>query len=204
MYESLPADYHDPSLWTPDLQPPPAASMPFLRRRGVQTAGSGLAGLVLGVLIGASSGGGDEQRIRADRATEALAAEQADTQEQLSDARARLARAEKQSREAEAVLAKERKALQDERARLGAVGSQLEAREAAVAEQEAAQTASTEVQGIVGSAGSAESSGSADATGTAYYSNCSDARAAGAAPVRAGDSGYGRHLDRDGDGVGCE
>ena len=31
-----------------------------------------------------------------------------------------------------------------------------------------------------------------------------DARAAGAAPVRRGDPGYGRHLDRDGDGVGCE
>ncbi|WP_232807054.1 excalibur calcium-binding domain-containing protein [Geodermatophilus chilensis] len=29
-------------------------------------------------------------------------------------------------------------------------------------------------------------------------------RAAGAAPVRVGDPGYGRHLDRDGDGVGCE
>ncbi len=36
------------------------------------------------------------------------------------------------------------------------------------------------------------------------FVNCSAARAAGAAPVRAGDSGYGRHLDRDGDGVGCE
>ncbi|MEX5719201.1 excalibur calcium-binding domain-containing protein [Geodermatophilus maliterrae] len=29
-------------------------------------------------------------------------------------------------------------------------------------------------------------------------------RPAGAAPVRAGQPGYGRHLDRDGDGVGCE
>jgi hypothetical protein len=37
-----------------------------------------------------------------------------------------------------------------------------------------------------------------------YFDNCSAARAAGAAPVRVGDSGYGRHLDRDGDGVGCE
>lgn len=37
-----------------------------------------------------------------------------------------------------------------------------------------------------------------------YYANCSAARAAGAAPVRRGASGYGRHLDRDGDGVGCE
>ena len=36
------------------------------------------------------------------------------------------------------------------------------------------------------------------------FRNCSVARAAGAAPVREGDPGYGRHLDRDGDGVGCE
>lgn len=36
------------------------------------------------------------------------------------------------------------------------------------------------------------------------YRNCSAARAAGAAPVYAGDPGYGRHLDRDGDGIGCE
>ena len=36
------------------------------------------------------------------------------------------------------------------------------------------------------------------------FANCSQARAAGAAPVRIGDPGYGAHLDRDGDGVGCE
>lgn len=36
------------------------------------------------------------------------------------------------------------------------------------------------------------------------FANCAAARAAGAAPVRRGDPGYGRHLDRDGDGVGCE
>ena len=39
---------------------------------------------------------------------------------------------------------------------------------------------------------------------SAYYRNCSAARAAGAAPVREGDPGYAPHLDRDGDGVGCE
>lgn len=38
----------------------------------------------------------------------------------------------------------------------------------------------------------------------AYFANCTAAREAGAAPVYAGDPGYGRHLDRDGDGVGCE
>jgi hypothetical protein len=36
------------------------------------------------------------------------------------------------------------------------------------------------------------------------YRNCSEARAAGAAPVRAGDPGYSRKLDRDNDGIGCE
>lgn len=37
-----------------------------------------------------------------------------------------------------------------------------------------------------------------------YYRNCAAVRAAGKAPIRRGDPGYGRHLDRDGDGVGCE
>jgi hypothetical protein len=36
------------------------------------------------------------------------------------------------------------------------------------------------------------------------FANCAQARATGAAPVRIGDPGYGRHLDRDGDGIGCE
>lgn len=41
-------------------------------------------------------------------------------------------------------------------------------------------------------------------TGGGTYPNCSAARAAGAAPVYIGSPGYGPHLDRDGDGVGCE
>ena len=36
------------------------------------------------------------------------------------------------------------------------------------------------------------------------FRNCDEARAAGAAPVRRGDPGYGQHLDRDNDGIGCE
>jgi hypothetical protein len=36
------------------------------------------------------------------------------------------------------------------------------------------------------------------------YTNCTAARAAGAAPVLRGEPGYGRHLDRDSDGIGCE
>ena len=40
--------------------------------------------------------------------------------------------------------------------------------------------------------------------GRAAFANCTAARLAGAAPVRRGDPGYGAHLDRDNDGVGCE
>lgn len=41
-------------------------------------------------------------------------------------------------------------------------------------------------------------------SGGGAYANCTQARAAGAAPVLAGESGYSRHLDRDNDGIACE
>lgn len=44
----------------------------------------------------------------------------------------------------------------------------------------------------------------APAPAAAYYANCSAVRAAGAAPIYAGDPGYSSDLDRDGDGVACE
>jgi hypothetical protein len=37
-----------------------------------------------------------------------------------------------------------------------------------------------------------------------YYANCAAARAAGAAPLFAGQAGYRPGLDRDSDGVACE
>lgn len=37
-----------------------------------------------------------------------------------------------------------------------------------------------------------------------YFSSCPQARAAGAAPLYAGDPGYRAGLDRDDDGVACE
>ena len=46
--------------------------------------------------------------------------------------------------------------------------------------------------------------GMLDAAPGGVFRNCAAARAAGAAPVRRGEPGYGRHLDRDGDGIGCE
>jgi hypothetical protein len=38
----------------------------------------------------------------------------------------------------------------------------------------------------------------------AAYLNCAAVRAARAAPIRRGQDGYSRRLDRDGDGVACE
>ncbi|WP_317968964.1 excalibur calcium-binding domain-containing protein [Paenibacillus sp. CCS19] len=39
---------------------------------------------------------------------------------------------------------------------------------------------------------------------TVVYNNCTDVRAAGAAPLHQDDPGYSKKLDRDGDGVACE
>lgn len=43
-----------------------------------------------------------------------------------------------------------------------------------------------------------------DDSSNTSYANCSEVRAAGAAPIRAGDPGFEKKFDRDGDGVGCE
>ena len=36
------------------------------------------------------------------------------------------------------------------------------------------------------------------------FHTCAEARAAGVAPIRRGQPGYAKHLDRDGDGIACE
>lgn len=54
------------------------------------------------------------------------------------------------------------------------------------------------------SGGKARAQGAFGSTRPEAFPNCAAARAAGAAPVRRGEPGYGPHLDRDGDGEGCE
>ncbi|WP_025779167.1 GmrSD restriction endonuclease domain-containing protein [Brevibacterium sp. VCM10] len=56
--------------------------------------------------------------------------------------------------------------------------------------------------GSSGSSSSGSSGGSSNSS--TFFENCTAAREAGAAPVREGVPGYGSHLDRDGDGIGCE
>lgn len=43
-----------------------------------------------------------------------------------------------------------------------------------------------------------------ESSSTAYYKNCTAARAAGAAPIQKGEPGYRSALDRDGDGTACD
>ena len=61
---------------------------------------------------------------------------------------------------------------------------------------------------IIAAIGGALLSGSLLGAGAAnadvYYKNCSEARAAGAAPIYQGQPGYRPGLDRDGDGIACE
>lgn len=54
------------------------------------------------------------------------------------------------------------------------------------------------------SSGSKSTSSGSGSSGSIFYKNCTAVRDAGAAPVRRGDPGYASHLDRDGDGIGCE
>lgn len=56
-----------------------------------------------------------------------------------------------------------------------------------------------------GSSGGSGSGGSGGGSSSTHYANCDAVRAAGAAPLYAGQPGYETpRLDRDGDGVACE
>ena len=70
------------------------------------------------------------------------------------------------------------------------------AAESAAAAKAAAEKAAAE-------AAAAKAAPQPPATAAVYYKNCDAVRAAGAAPIRRGDPGYAKHLDRDGDGQGC-
>ena len=83
-----------------------------------------------------------------------------------------------------AITVREQQAAEAERARQAAAAEQ--ARQAAAAQQTQQQQAFVTQPQQGG------------------YRNCSEARAAGAAPLRRGQLGYSARLDRDGDGIACE
>lgn len=72
-----------------------------------------------------------------------------------------------------------------------------------VAEQAAAQQAAEQAAAAQQPAQQAPAA-PAPAPAAAYYGSCAEAKAAGAAPLYAGQAGYRAGLDRDNDGVACE
>lgn len=95
--------------------------------------------------------------------------------------------------EAEAAeKAAEEKAAADKAAEEKAAKEKAEAKKAAEKKAEAKKKAAE------------EEAAEKRAAANVYYANCAAVRAAGADPILAGDPGYSRKLDRDGDGIGCE
>lgn len=133
-----------------------------------------------------------------------LAQERAETK--VDDLEREVRELEPQAGEVETLLA----SLEDERATIVTLQQERDAALAAVAELEsriaelesdaAAAVAAPQPQPAAQPAPVAQPVPAA----APYYDNCSDARAAGAAPLRVGSPGYRSGLDRDGDGVACE
>ncbi|MET9696533.1 excalibur calcium-binding domain-containing protein [Streptomyces sp. NPDC006529] len=66
-------------------------------------------------------------------------------------------------------------------------------------------TVPTDTGSTGGDGGNGDTAASSGGGGSdAYYSNCAAARAAGAAPIRRGEPGYRKALDRDNDGIACD
>lgn len=64
--------------------------------------------------------------------------------------------------------------------------------------------APSEVRSVYSPSNSSPAPVAAPDTNSAYYANCTAARAAGAAPLYVGQPGYRAGLDRDNDGIACE
>jgi len=97
------------------------------------------------------------------------------------------------------------KAAADKAAADKAAADRLAAEQAAARQAEAAARAAEQVPAPAPApAAPAPAPAPVPAAPVAAFANCAAARAAGAAPVYAGTPGYGTHLDRDRDGVGCE
>lgn len=86
-----------------------------------------------------------------------------------------------------------------------AVAAQSKARAATQAKAAAAEKARvTAAKSTAARKKKQESAAPVGGSGATFYQNCTAVRAAGADPVYAGQPGYSRKLDRDGDGIACE
>jgi len=190
---------------------PPAGKPAGTRRRWLRWAIP-----LLAFLLGAGVGGaGEGTDVAATPQYIALQDDLEVAQDEASELSDEVAAAEGQVRQAaaaaQAQIEQQTAAISQRATALDQREQDLVARESALRAAEQAATSSRSSSSSSSSGSVSSGTGSApvvehepEVSVSASYGNCSEARAAGAAPVRVGDPGYGRHLDRDGDGVGCE
>ncbi|MGY1805016.1 excalibur calcium-binding domain-containing protein [Blastococcus sp. SYSU D00922] len=176
-------------------------------RRRTLLAASAVVVPLFAFLIGVAVGGsGGESDVEASPAYLTLQSELTEKQQEADDLTDQVAEAEAKIRQAtdegEARLAQRMAELEGQKALLDQREAELAAREAAAAQP--SQAVTRPAPAASAPAAPAPAAAEPQAPASTYYKNCDAARAAGAAPVRVGDPGYGRHLDREGDGIGCE
>lgn len=115
----------------------------------------------------------------------------------------RLAAEKAQREEAEKKAAEEARLAEEQRLAEEAAKKTEEERLAAESQRRAEEEAQAQAAAEAAAAQN-QQHGFAQAPASVYYANCSAVKAAGAAPIYAGDPGYASHLDKDGDGIGCE
>lgn len=130
-----------------------------------------------------------------------LAAEQEAADKKAAEEKAAKEVAEQEAAEQEAA---EKKAAQEAEQKAAAEAAEKEAAEQAAAERAAAAEAEAAREAEQQAPRQRQAPSQNTAPTSTYYKNCDAVRAAGAAPIRAGQPGYSRKLDRDGDGIGCE
>ncbi|WP_077223334.1 excalibur calcium-binding domain-containing protein [Rathayibacter sp. VKM Ac-2630] len=169
---------------------------------------SSVGALTLGSLVGTGTAGSDKADLQ----------EQLDTvTQQLDTSQDALAQQEEDVAAAVSDLATATSSAAGLQSRIDALTAEasvsattIASRESRIAELEsAAAAAAATAQAVVAPAAAAAPSAPAAAVpvpagASTYYENCTAVRAAGAAPIRTGDAGYSRKLDRDGDGIACE
>lgn len=123
--------------------------------------------------------------------------EQKKQEEQKAKEEAQAKAEEKRKQEEEARVAEEKRVAEQKQKEQEALQAKQQA-EAEQARKEAEEKAQAEAEAQA----QAQAQQQQQQTQTVYFKNCTEARAAGAAPVYQGQPGYAKHLDRDGDGVG--
>lgn len=199
--------YWDGQTWADAAAAPtPSAKQPRLvqvRRRTAawSLTAAGVAGLLFGTMLGNGGASSEVTSLKSELVSVQTA--QAEAEEVAADATDQLAELETVVDELDAATTRS----SDLEGQLTAVKTESDARQSRIAELEAAVASATAAQPQAEAqppAAAPQPAPAPAAPANTYFQNCDAARAAGAAPVRAGDPGYGRHLDRDGDGVGCE